>query len=69
MSHSRLRGIAFAVTLALLLPASTLAQQYRRTDLTTDASTTDPSAPNIDPMLVNPWGLSRGSGSPWWVSE
>jgi uncharacterized protein (TIGR03118 family) len=69
MSHSPLRGIAFAVTLALLLPASALAQQYHRTDLTTDASTVSPSAPNVDPDLVNPWGLARGSGSPWWVSD
>ena len=22
-----------------------------------------------DPQLVNPWGLSRGSGSAWWVSD
>ena len=22
-----------------------------------------------DPNLVNPWGLSRSSGSPWWVSD
>jgi len=22
-----------------------------------------------DPQLVNPWGISRGSGSPWWISD
>jgi len=22
-----------------------------------------------DPQLINPWGLSRGSGSPWWISD
>lgn len=22
-----------------------------------------------DPQLVNPWGISRGSGSAWWVSD
>lgn len=22
-----------------------------------------------DPQLVNPWGISRGSSSPWWVSD
>jgi hypothetical protein len=19
--------------------------------------------------MINPWGLSRGSGSPWWISD
>ena len=27
------------------------------------------SAPVTDPQLINPWGLSRASGSPWWVSD
>ena len=22
-----------------------------------------------DPHLINPWGLSRSSGSPWWISD
>jgi uncharacterized protein (TIGR03118 family) len=26
-------------------------------------------APVTDPQLINPWGLSRNSGSPWWVSD
>jgi len=26
-------------------------------------------APVTDPQLINPWGLSRGSGSAWWVSD
>jgi hypothetical protein len=25
--------------------------------------------PVTDPHLVNPWGLSRASGSPWWISD
>jgi uncharacterized protein (TIGR03118 family) len=27
------------------------------------------SAPNTDPNLVNPWGVSRSSSGPWWVSD
>ena len=69
MWNSPLRGIALAVTLALLLPASALAQQYHRTDLTTDMASVSPSAANVDSSLVNPWGLARGTGSPWWVSD
>jgi uncharacterized protein (TIGR03118 family) len=26
-------------------------------------------APTIDPNLKNPWGLTRSSGSPWWVGN
>jgi uncharacterized protein (TIGR03118 family) len=49
------------------LATSLLAQQhYKQTNLISDipgmAATTDPN-------LVNPWGLSRSSGSPWWVSD
>lgn len=41
-------------------------QHYKQTNLISDlpgmAATTDPN-------LVNPWGMSRSSGSPWWVSD
>jgi uncharacterized protein (TIGR03118 family) len=48
---------------------SALAQHYQRTDLTTDNSNTSATAPNVDPNLVNPWGMARASGSPWWISD
>jgi len=41
-------------------------QSYTQTNLVAD--TTGP-APVTDTNLVNPWGLSRSSGSPWWVSD
>ena len=44
---------------ALVFPHATPAQ-YQRTDLVTDAT---------DPDLVNGWGLTRSSGSPFWVSD
>ena len=59
------RAVLASVTLALLSPASLIAQHYQRTDLTADSSAVSPSAANIDPNLVNAWGLSRASGSPW----
>ncbi len=49
---------AFALSL-FLLPALTFGQ-YKRTDLVTDAT---------DPNLVNGWGLTRSSSSPFWVSD
>jgi uncharacterized protein (TIGR03118 family) len=26
-------------------------------------------APNIDPLLANPWGLARSATSPWWIAD
>jgi len=62
------KAILSLVTVALL-SGSLMAQQYHRTDLTADMLSVSPSAPNADPNLVNAWGLARGSGGPWWVSD
>ena len=54
--------------LALIsLPA--FAQHYTRTDLTVNLPSVSATAPNVDANLVNAWGLSRATGSPWWVSD
>ena len=48
-------------------PATPLAtNQYVVKNLTTNVAT---AAANADKNLVNPWGLSRSSGGPWWVSD
>ncbi|MGZ4732986.1 MAG: TIGR03118 family protein [Terriglobales bacterium] len=60
---------AFTLTFLLLAASNGLAQHYQRTDLTTDNSSVSPTAPHVDPNLVNPWGMSRSSGSPWWISD
>src|SRR5713226_6456453 len=60
--HFAMKPWKFPAVLALslfLLPALTLSQ-YKRTDLVTDATDSD---------LVNGWGLTRSSGSPFWVSD
>jgi len=59
-------GNLFLLTL-IGLPA--FAQHFTRTDLTVNLSTVSSSAPNVDGHLVNAWGLSRATGSPWWVSD
>ena len=59
---------ALILGVVLMTVSNGLAQHYQRTDLTADNSSTSP-APNIDPNLVNPWGMSRSSGSPWWLSD
>jgi uncharacterized protein (TIGR03118 family) len=57
-----------AASTALLLPmvGVCFGQNYTQINL---VSNTEGVAPVTDPQLINPWGLSRGSGSPWWVSD
>jgi len=52
--------------LALIMQAVCFAQNYKQTNLVSDTSGV---APVTDPQLVNPWGLSRSSSSPWWISD
>ena len=49
-----------------LLPAVTQAQHYKQTNLVSDIASL---APTFDPNLKNPWGLTRSSGSPFWVGN
>jgi len=47
---------------------------YQLTSLTTDdnANLTSlgfPAASNVDPNLLNPWGISFGPTTPFWVSD
>jgi uncharacterized protein (TIGR03118 family) len=60
--------LAATAALAFLFAHTAFAQHYTRTDLTTDSSTVS-SAPTVDPNLVNPWGLSRATSSPWWIAD
>jgi uncharacterized protein (TIGR03118 family) len=67
---SVVRRVIFPVAgVAVLVPGLAFGQMYHRTDLTADSSAASSSAPNQDSHLMNAWGLSRGSGSPWWVSD
>jgi uncharacterized protein (TIGR03118 family) len=52
--------------LALIMGAACFGQHYTQTNLVSNVSGV---APVTDPQLINPWGISRGSGSPWWVSD
>lgn len=58
--------LAASTVLALSAGAAAFGQHYTQTNLVSNASG---SAPVTDPQLINPWGLSRGSGSAWWVSD
>jgi uncharacterized protein (TIGR03118 family) len=61
--------MATLALLTFLATAPAFAQHFTRTDLTTDQASVSPTAPNLDPNLVNAWGLARSSTSPWWVSD
>ena len=62
---------AFALSL-FLLPSFAQAQHYRQKNLVSDISqpnNADGTAVLVDPNLKNPWGLTRSSGSPWWIGN
>jgi uncharacterized protein (TIGR03118 family) len=52
-------------TIALAMEAQTT-QHYKQTNLVSDLPG---MAAATDPNLVNPWGMSRSSTSPWWISD
>jgi len=56
---------AIALTTALL-PAIAGAQFYKEVKLVSDLAG---QATFMDPLLVNPWGVSSSSASPFWVSD
>jgi uncharacterized protein (TIGR03118 family) len=59
-------SLATAASLALSVGPVANAQHYNQVNLVANVSGV---APVTDPHLVNPWGLSRSSSSPWWVSD
>lgn len=63
------RSVWAGILLLALVSLPAFAQHFTRTDLTVNQSSVSPSAPNVDPNLVNAWGLSRATGSPWWISD
>jgi uncharacterized protein (TIGR03118 family) len=74
MAKLRVRALAHGMTMAMVgmislstaIPAQQTPQHYTQTNLVADSGS---GAPTIDPNLLNPWGISRSSGSPWWVSD
>lgn len=58
-------SVATAVSLAMSIGSLAYAQHYTQVNLVANTSGV---APVTDPNLVNPWGISGTSGSPWWIS-
>src|SRR5271163_826507 len=59
-------SLATGTSLALSMAAFAVGQNYTQVNL---VSSTAGVAPVTDPTLINPWGLSRSSSSPWWISD
>jgi uncharacterized protein (TIGR03118 family) len=60
--------LRLAASTVVTLSAGVVAfgQHYTQTNLVSNSSGI---APVTDPQLINPWGMSRGSGTDWWVSD
>lgn len=65
MSKMSLLIIVMLIGSLVIIPA-TAKQDYKQTNLVSDIPGL---AKFTDPNLVNPWGLTRSSTSPWWVSD
>src|SRR5216683_6683089 len=61
-----LHSLLLPILVLIALPRLTSAQHYKQTNLVSDIAS---MAPTHDPNLKNPWGITRSSGSPWWVSN
>lgn len=60
------RRLVVISILTLSLGAVSFGQRYTQTNLVSNISGVGSIS---DPQLVNPWGLSRSSGSAWWVAD
>ncbi|HEY6923213.1 MAG TPA: TIGR03118 family protein [Steroidobacteraceae bacterium] len=71
-SYSKVAHTVAATCAALMLSTSSLAQRYVQTNLVSDIAqpaNANGTPVNVDPDLVNAWGLARGAASPWWVNN
>jgi uncharacterized protein (TIGR03118 family) len=60
----------FGLLMLLTLPPALSAQHYSQTNLVSSISGVGTNAMNpLDSQLLNAWGLTRGPGTPWWVSD
>ena len=59
-------SIPFAASFALAAVSVACAQHYTEVKLVSNRTGV---AAATDKFLINPWGMSRMSGSPWWISD
>jgi uncharacterized protein (TIGR03118 family) len=61
------RALTIVSAFVLCSPGALVAQQYQQNNLVSDTQAEGTNPP--DPKLKNPWGIARGTGGPWWVSD
>jgi uncharacterized protein (TIGR03118 family) len=66
MAQYKRQLFSTAFALSIVLSASSTRGQYAQTNIVSDIRG---MAPNFDPNLNNPWGISFTPGSPFWVSD
>jgi uncharacterized protein (TIGR03118 family) len=66
-SLSKCAKLTTVFALAVFIPNTAKAQHYKQTNLVSNTSSI--KAAVTDPNLKNPWGLTRSSGSPWWIGN
>jgi uncharacterized protein (TIGR03118 family) len=66
LEEINVKTITYLITAAMLVAGAASAQHYQQTNLVSNVTG---AAAKTDPNLVNGWGLSRSSSSPWWVSD
>jgi uncharacterized protein (TIGR03118 family) len=66
MRRLLVRTTVTTVGLVLMFVSSAALAQYTSTKLTSNQAG---KAKNMDPLLVNAWGLAYGPGNPFWVSD
>jgi uncharacterized protein (TIGR03118 family) len=71
MNTSSLPGsIGRTLIVSFFLSTFAFAQHYNQINLVSDLTTVMPAPTQPqDEHLKNPWGLARGSSTPWWVSN
>jgi hypothetical protein len=63
----RRRAFSLVSAFVLLSPAALVAQQYLQKNPVSNLG--GQGATTIDPDLVDPWGIARGTTTPWWVND
>jgi uncharacterized protein (TIGR03118 family) len=66
------KSVAVLSLASALFPALSSAQHYTQKNLVSDIAqpnNADGSKVLVDPNLKNPWGITRSSTSPWWISN
>ena len=59
--------ITFFFAYGVLGPFASFAQQYQETHLVSNSSQQGPV--DVDPNVINPWGIGRSSAGPWWIND